>query len=65
MDDSELVSFPLSHNLHRRHLTESQRAMIAANVANYRLGDTQHEVGAPIGAPSLATSTETRAKRSR
>ena len=32
------LSFVISHNLHRRHLTESQRASIAARVANMPRG---------------------------
>ncbi len=36
----DLLGFVLSKNLHRRHLTESQRAMIAAKLANMKREDT-------------------------
>jgi ParB-like chromosome segregation protein Spo0J len=36
------IAHVLSANLHRRHLNESQRAMVAAKLANLELGANQH-----------------------
>lgn len=37
-----LVSFVVSLNLTRRHLNESQRAMVAQRLSTFRFGDNQH-----------------------
>jgi N6-adenosine-specific RNA methylase IME4 len=51
--DREALAWVISKNLKRRHLTESQRAMVAAKLSTLRLGDNQHTQVAPIGAGSL------------
>ena len=38
------IGFVLSANLHRRHLNESQRAMIGAKMASFEVGDNQHNL---------------------
>jgi DNA-binding transcriptional MerR regulator len=45
----------LSMNQHRRHLTQSQLAMVAARYANLQNGTNQHQakVGASTGLPTL------------
>ncbi|WP_339541575.1 hypothetical protein, partial [Pseudomonas sp. RA_15y_Pfl1_P12] len=50
-DDRDALAWVISKNLKRRHLTESQRAMVAARIATLKLGANQHTQAAPIGAP--------------
>lgn len=45
-DGEDPLNFVLSHNLHRRHLTESQRAMIAARIVDWEVGINQNTAGA-------------------
>ena len=33
------VAFVIRHNLHRRHLNETQRAVIASKIANMKIGN--------------------------
>ena len=57
--DVDPFEFVLSLNLHRRHLTESQRAMVAAKLAKLRVGDNQHtKEGGQICPPSNEQAAE-------
>jgi hypothetical protein len=47
--EGDPLGYVVSRNLHRRHLTESQRAMVAAKLANMDIGANQHTEGVPIG----------------
>jgi hypothetical protein len=46
-DDSgaDALNFVMSLNMHRRHLTDGERATAAAKLANIRFGDNQHTLG--------------------
>lgn len=53
--DDELVGFVVSLNLHRRHLNESQRAMVAARIANMDRGrPTENSSIEPISQDAAA-----------
>jgi len=41
----DALAFVLSRNLHRRHLVESQRSMVAARLANLSHGEHPHRSG--------------------
>ena len=53
-------AFVLSMNLHRRHLSQSERALVAAKLANLKMGDNQHT--GKEGAQICAASQEAAAK---
>lgn len=43
--DADPIAFVSSRNLRRRHLYDSQRAMVAAKIARFEVGDNQHTRG--------------------
>jgi ParB-like chromosome segregation protein Spo0J len=56
-DGSDPIGFVISLNLHRRHLTESQRAMVAAKLTNLREGRPSQKTP-PIGGVSTKAAAK-------
>jgi N6-adenosine-specific RNA methylase IME4 len=53
-DDRAALNYVVSKNLKRRHMDESQRAMVAARLAKFKVGSNQHtREAAQICAPTL------------
>lgn len=65
--DQGALAHVISTNIHRRHLTESQRAMAGARIATLRNGQRSDEVaGVPIGTAAQAVNASERStKRAR
>ena len=58
----DLIAFVISANMRRRHLTDGQRALIAANLANVQFGDNQHTKGGSENLPTQPVSQSKAAK---
>ena len=59
-DGVEPIAYVMSRNFHRRHLTHRQRAMVAARLANFKLGANQHSKGVPIGGAAVKLNVSER-----
>ena len=65
--EEELAAFVVSKNVRRRHLNESQRAMVSASLADLAIGANQHEEGVSIETASrllnVSRATTARARK--
>ena len=54
MDETDPWQYVVSHNLHRRHLTTAQRAMVADKLASLKQGEKKPDSGIPLSQPTQA-----------
>jgi 16S rRNA G966 N2-methylase RsmD len=54
-NNQSALDFVIRHNLNRRHLNETQRATIAEELSNMKVGDNQYKSG-PANLPTLSQS---------
>ena len=54
------LAYVASRNQHRRDLDPSQRAMVAAKIANFKVGANQHSEGVPLGTASKLMNVSVR-----
>ena len=53
LSEQEILDYCIALNLQRRHLSDSQRAMVAASIAQYQVGANQHSAGVSQGEAAL------------
>lgn len=54
MDETDPWQYVVSHNLHRRHLTTAQRAMVGDKLASRKQGEKKPDSGIPLSQPTQA-----------
>jgi len=62
IDEKQVLGVVVDFNLRRRHLTPSQRAIVAAKMVNYSVGDNQHSsntVSQGNAATAMSVSVDT------
>lgn len=58
MDETDPWQYVVSHNLHRRHLTTAQRAMVADKLASRKQGEKKPDSGIPLSQPTQAEAAK-------